>query len=151
MKWLILAHVLFSIFGLGPIFFGNILLKKQQTLSDLRHNIILFHKLELFPKIGGTLSVITGILLVLFGNYGSILQIWLVGSLVLYIAIIVIVIGIISPTVNSLQNWLFHPSNRATTQLPPNQLVKLIRASNYFMLTSLVAIIIFILMILKPI
>ncbi|WP_096154889.1 MULTISPECIES: DUF2269 family protein [Bacillus] len=150
MEWLILAHVLFSIFGLGPFLFGNILLRKQQTLSDLRHNVILLHKLELFPKIGGTLSVITGILLVLFGSYGSILQIWLICSLLLYISIIILVIGFISPTVNRLQHWLFHPSNRATTQLPPKQLVQLKIASNLFMITSVLAIIIFVLMILKP-
>ncbi|WP_339145495.1 MULTISPECIES: DUF2269 family protein [unclassified Sutcliffiella] len=150
MKWLVLIHVLVAIIGIAPTFFGTILLRKHQTISDLRHNVLLQHKLDYFPKIGGTLAVITGILLVLFGNYGSILQLWLFGSLVLYLSIQVIVIGFISPALCDLQRWLLHPDNRASTQLPATQTSALHKVSNLYWLTILLAFIIFILMIIKP-
>ncbi|MCG1020288.1 DUF2269 family protein [Sutcliffiella horikoshii] len=150
MKWLVLIHVLVAIIGIGPTFFGTILLRKHQTISDLRHNVLLQHKLDYFPKIGGTLAVITGILLVLFGSYGSILQVWLFGSLVLYLGIQVIVIGFISPALSDLQRWLLHPDNRASTQLPPTQTSALHKVSNLYWLTILLGCIIFILMIIKP-
>lgn len=150
MKWLVLIHVLVAIIGIGPTFFGAILLRKHQTISDLRHNVLLQHKLDYFPKIGGTLAVITGILLVLFGNYGSILQVWLFGSLVVYLGIQVIVIGFISPALSDLQRWLLHPDNRASTQLPPTQTNALHKVSNLYWLTMLLGFTIFILMIIKP-
>jgi hypothetical protein len=150
MKWLVLVHVLVAVVGIGPTFFGNILLRKHQTISDLRHNVLLQHKLDYFPKICGTLAVITGILLVLFGNYGSILQVWLLGSLIIYLAIQVIVIGFISPALYDLQRWLLHPENRASTQLPVPQSTVLHKISNLYLLTSFLGFLIFILMISKP-
>lgn len=150
MKWLVLIHVLVAVIGIGPTFFGNILLRKHQTISDLRHNILLQHKLDYFPKIGGTLAVLTGILLVLFGNYGSIFQVWLFGSLVIYLSIQVIVIGFISPALSELQRWLLHPENRASTQLPAEQDAALHKVSNLYWLTCILGFFIFILMIIKP-
>ncbi|QFT88557.1 hypothetical protein FIU87_07880 [Bacillus sp. THAF10] len=150
MKWLVLIHVLVAIIGIGPTFFGNILLRKQQTISDLRHNILLQHKLDYFPKIGGTLAVITGILLVLFGNYGSFLQIWLFGSLLLYLVIQVLVIGFISPALSELQRWLLHPENRSTTQLPSSQILLHHKIWNLYLIASFLGFIILVLMILKP-
>ncbi|WP_404449570.1 DUF2269 domain-containing protein [Sutcliffiella horikoshii] len=150
MKWLVLIHVLVAVIGIGPTFFGNVLLRKHQTISDLRHNVLLQHKLDYFPKIGGTLAVITGILLVLFGNYGSILQVWLFGSLVIYLSIQVIVIGFISPTLSELQRWLLHPENRASTQLPTQQDAALHKVGNLYWLACILGFLIFILMIIKP-
>ncbi|KPB03976.1 DUF2269 family protein [Bacillus sp. CHD6a] len=150
MKWLILFHVIVAVVGIGPTFFGIILLRKHQTISDLRHNVLLQHKLDYFPKIGGTLAVITGILLVLFGNYGSIFQIWLLVSLVIYLSIQVIVIGFISPALNDLQRWLLHPENRASTQLPAQQDAALHKISNLYLLTCILGFLIFVLMIIKP-
>ncbi|MCM3616628.1 DUF2269 domain-containing protein [Sutcliffiella horikoshii] len=150
MKWLVLFHVMVSIIGIGPTIFGTILLRKHQTISDLRHNVLLQHKLDYFPKTGGTLAVITGILLVLFGSYGSILQIWLFGSLVLYLTIQIIVIGFISPALSNLQQWLLHPDNRASTQLPPSQISALHKVSNLYWLTILLGLTIFVMMIIKP-
>ncbi|WP_223700530.1 DUF2269 family protein [Sutcliffiella deserti] len=150
MQWLVWIHILVAIIGIGPTFFGNILLRKNQTVTDLRHNILLQHKLDFFPKIGGTIAVITGILLVIFGNYGSILQIWLLGALFIYFVIQVLVIGFISPKVYELQRWLLHPENRASTQLPFNQAENLKTISNLYMLVSVLGILIFLLMIIKP-
>ncbi|WP_078381253.1 DUF2269 family protein [Sutcliffiella halmapala] len=150
MQWLVWFHILVAIIGIGPTFFGNILLRKNQTISDLRHNILLQHKLDYFPKIGGTIAVITGILLVVFGNYGSILQIWLFASLLIYLAIQVLVIGFISPKVYDLQQWLLHPENRASTQLPLKQTMTLTTASNLYMFVTFLSIVIFLLMIIKP-
>ncbi|CAG9620603.1 DUF2269 family protein [Sutcliffiella rhizosphaerae] len=150
MKWLVLIHVMVAIIGFGPTFFGNILLRKHQTISDLRHNVLLQHKLDYFPKIAGTLAVITGILLVLTGNYGSILQVWLLGSLILYLAIQFIIIGFISPSLNVMQRWLFNPDNRASTQLPPHQTAALHKINNLYCLTTFLAFFILVLMIMKP-
>lgn len=150
MKWLVWIHVLVAIIGIGPTFFGNILLRKHQTITDLRHNILLQHKLDYFPKIGGTIAVITGILLVIFGDYGSILQFWLFAPLLLYFGIQIIVIGFISPRLYELQHWLLHPDNRASTQLPLKQVLGLHSLSNLYMLVTILGFLIFLLMVVKP-
>jgi hypothetical protein len=150
MKWLVWFHVLVAIIGIGPTFFGNILLRKHQTITDLRHNILLQHKLDYFPKIGGTIAVITGILLVIFGDYGSILQFWLFVPLLLYLAIQILVIGFISPRLYELQQWLLHPDNRASTQLPLKHVLGLNALSNLYMLVSFLGFLIFLLMVVKP-
>ncbi|AST91470.1 DUF2269 family protein [Sutcliffiella cohnii] len=150
MVWLVLFHVLTSIVGFGPTFFSFILLRKSQTISDLRHNLILHHKLHYFPKIGGTLAVISGILLVLLGDYGTILQVWLFGSIILFMAIQVLYIGFILPALFELQEWVLHPNNRASTQLPLEQLMLLRKACNYYYVVIILTLLIFTFMILKP-
>ncbi|WP_274365964.1 DUF2269 family protein [Paenibacillus thermotolerans] len=102
MKWLVLIHVLSAIIGVGPTFFSHILLREKQSLSELKHSLSLMKKLEFFPKIGGSLAVLTGLALILLNNYGTFLQTWLIGSLILYILIQIVAAGLLPPRVKKI-------------------------------------------------
>ncbi|CAN7309432.1 DUF2269 family protein [Paenibacillus sp. LjRoot56] len=150
MKVLVLIHVLSAIIGVGPTFFAHVLLRKKQTLEELRMSLSVGSRLEIFPKIGGTLAVLTGLLLIWLGDYGSIMQIWLIGSLVAYVIIQVLAIGFATPNQKKLGGWVLDPSNQKATTLPGEQLLLWTKARNYFYAASTVGVILFIFMIIKP-
>jgi len=151
MKWLVLVHVLSAILGVGPAFFSHVLLKSHQNVDELRQSMRLFKRLELFPKVGGTLAVLTGLTLVLIGDYGKFMQLWIIGSLVLYIVIQVIIIGFIAPVANKLTAWLNDPSNLDTKSLPSEQQAYHRRANSLFWIVSTLGTILFAFMIMKPV
>lgn len=150
MKWLILIHVLSAIVGVGPTFFGHVLLRRKQSLSDLRANLELGKYLEFFPKIGGTIAVLSGLVLIFIGNYGSFGQLWLAGSLVLYILIQAIVIGIVTPNQKKLAGWVLDPANAMVQEMPAEQRSLLGRVSNLYYCASALGALLFIFMIVKP-
>jgi uncharacterized membrane protein SirB2 len=151
LKVLVLIHVLSAIIGVGPTFFGHVLYRKNQNAEDLRHSMKLSNFLNYFPKIGGTLAVLTGITLVIIGNYGSFLtQLWLIGSLVLYILIQVLVIGVIDPRAKKLATWVFAEENKTTVDLPEEQTKQLYSINKLFYAATTLGTVLFIFMIWKP-
>jgi uncharacterized membrane protein len=93
---LVLIHVLTAVIGIGPTYFGHILLRKGQSYGQLRNSVGLLPLLEKFPKILGSLAVVSGILLAWLGDYGF-KQLWIYGSLAIYVIIQVVVIGFMAP------------------------------------------------------
>lgn len=150
MKLLVLVHVLSAIIGVGPTFFAHVLLRKNQSVESLRQSMAVGKHLEYFPKIGGLIAVLSGICLTVFGNYGSFLQIWLIGSLILYILIQIIVIGFIAPANRKLAAWIFDPQNLGATVLPEEIRKLHHRANRFYWAASVGGVLLFTLMILKP-
>jgi hypothetical protein len=81
------------------------------------------------------------------GNYGTFLTLWLTGSLVLYVAIQVIVIGIIDPNSKKLSSWVFSEENKTAVDLPEQQKQQLGSINKLFAAASTLGILIFFLMI----
>jgi uncharacterized membrane protein len=104
----------------------------------------------MFPKIGGSLAVITGLLLIWLGHYGSFTQIWLLGSLIAYVVIQIIAIGFATPNQKRLGRWALDPANMSETDLPAEQVLQWVKARNYFYVASAVGLVLFIFMIIKP-
>lgn len=150
MKWLVLIHVLSAIIGVGPTFAFHILLRKNQSVPELRSSFKTIAILELFPKIVGTLAVLSGLTLFFVGSYGSFTQIWLIGSLVLYIAIQVTVIGFAGRVSPHLVKWLADPISQSLLVVPAEQIKLQNKMSKYLNIASTFAIVLFIFMILKP-
>ncbi|MGD6968240.1 DUF2269 family protein [Rossellomorea vietnamensis] len=151
MKFLVLLHVLSAIMGVGPTFFAHVLARKKQTADQLRHTLVLGAHLEKFPKIGGTLAVITGLILFFAGEYGAFTQVWILGSLILYVLIQIIVIGFVTPNSSHLRKWLDAPENSEVTgELPEEAQNYLNKMNGYFYLASTLGVLLFIFMILKP-
>jgi len=150
-KWLVLIHVLSAIIGVGPAFFNHVLLKSGQSLSEMRHSMTLFKKLELFPKIGGTLAVLSGIALAWNGDYGKFTQLWMIGSLVVYIVIQLLIIVLIAPAASKVTKWLGDPANRDAASLPAEQQAYFRKAQNVLWLVSILGVVLFIFMIMKPV
>ncbi len=150
MKILVLVHVLAAVIGVGPTYFLHVLFRKNQDIGELRYAILLGKKLELFPKVGGTLAVLSGLLLFFTGNYGPFSQPWLLGSLVLYILIQVVMIGMVTPKIGELARWLFNPENIIVTTLPKDQEELYIKVRRLLYAATYMGTVLFILMILKP-
>jgi uncharacterized membrane protein len=150
LKFLVLIHVLSAIVGVGPTFFAHVLLRKNQTLEELRASLKLGKVLELFPKIGGTIALLSGILLLIVGSYGTFDQLWIIGSLVTYLIIQILVVGIAAPAQKNLAGWVLDPANGKESILPEKQHMILARVSKVFYAASTLGVILFIFMILKP-
>ncbi len=150
MKFLVLLHILSAIIGVGPVFFYPVLFRKRQSLDELKFSLQMAMKLDYFPKIGGTLAAVSGVVLALIGNYGTFYQLWLVGSLVIYLTIQVIVIGFIAPRVKKLDEWYNSPENQDSNQLPSSIQRTYYSIRSLFISACTLAIVLFIFMILKP-
>jgi uncharacterized membrane protein SirB2 len=150
LKILILVHVLSAIIGVGPTFFGHVLMREKQSIQELRFSLKTWKYLEFFPKIGGTIAFLSGIILIIIGNYGSFLQLWLVGSLILYIIIQIIVVGFIAPRQKKIASWLFAPENSDADSLPADIQKLQSQVNTLFYIASAFGITLFIFMIVKP-
>jgi uncharacterized membrane protein len=150
LKVLVLIHVLSSILGVGPTFFAHVLLRKGQSLEELRTSLKLGKILEFFPKVGGTVAVLSGILLLIIGSYGGFDQLWIIASLIAYICIQFIVVGLAAPVQKKLAAWVFDPINLKADNLPQLQKSALTKVSNLFYIASTLGVLLFIFMILKP-
>ncbi len=150
MQWLVLIHVLSAIMGIGPTFFGHVLVRINQTPEQLRHSLKLAGRLDFFPKVGGSLAVITGILLIVLNDYGTFTQLWLVGSLVLYVLIQIVVIGFVAPSQKRLAQWVFDEANLNKSELPWEQRKILAKANSMLYVASSMGLVLFVFMILKP-
>lgn len=151
LSWLVLFHVLSAIIGVGPTFFGHVLLRSNQSVGELKHSMQLSNKLDYFPKIGGVLAVLSGLTLIWLGHYGSFMQLWLLGSLILFVIIEVIVIGLVAPNSKKLTKWVLHKDNQHADSLPAEVMGYYSKSRNYLWLASVFGVVLFIFMIMKPV
>ncbi|SFL98163.1 Predicted integral membrane protein [Paenibacillus sp. 1_12] len=152
MKWLVLIHILSAIIGIGPTYAIHILLRKNQSVPELRSSFKTISILLLFPKILGTLAVLSGLALVLlYDSYGGFSQLWTLGSLILYVIIQVIVIAFFGRTSPRLEKWLADPVSQSLQILPAEQIKLQSKLMSYMNEASFFGIVLFIFMILKPI
>ncbi|MHA0855947.1 DUF2269 family protein [Paenibacillus sp. CMAA1364] len=155
MSWLsllVLIHVLSAIIGVGPTFFGHYLLRKNQNLSQLRASLSVINAVNLFPKIGGSIALLSGITLILVTDtYGDFMVLWQFGSLIDYFIIQFIAIALLAPATAKLTVLVFDPAYDQNTKLNNEQILSLKKSSNLSYIASFFGIILFIFMILKPI
>jgi len=149
MKWLVLIHVMSAIIGVGPTYFGHVFFRKGQTVGDLKHSLRFGRLMEFFPKIGGTIAVLSGLLLLVLTDW-KFLSFWIVASIVLYVAIQVVVIAIVSPVTKRLFQWVQATAQSDQESLPAEQSSMLNKANYWYYAASTMGTLIFILMILKP-
>ncbi|MFC5532024.1 DUF2269 family protein [Cohnella yongneupensis] len=146
---LVAIHVISAIVGIGPAFFSHVLLRKGQTLNQLRNSLQLVKKLELFPKILGSLAVVSGLLLAWLGDYGFD-QLWIYGSIALYVIIQIVVIGFMAPAGARAAAQAFASTD--DSEKPANDVlsaaVSKVNAINYIATT--LGIILFLFMFFKP-
>lgn len=147
MEYLILLHILSAVIGVGPTFFAHVLVRRNQTPAQYRTSYAVSKMLEPFPKIGGSIAVLSGLALYFLGNYGSFTQLWLLGALVLYLLIQVTVVGLVTPASNQLQAWLDSAEGMAATAFPANQQGLLNKVNTLYWIASAMGVTIFILMV----
>ncbi|MFB4168009.1 DUF2269 family protein [Virgibacillus sp. JSM 102003] len=81
---LVFIHVFSAILGMGPGFVMIYIVTKATTLTELKHAYIIRNQLHIFVMVGGTLLLITGLLMGYLHPY-LFEQGWYVISLILYL------------------------------------------------------------------
>ncbi|WEK54014.1 MAG: DUF2269 family protein [Candidatus Cohnella colombiensis] len=147
---LIIIHVLSAIIGVGPTFFGHVLLRKGQTLGQLRGSLALSLTLEKFPKILGSVAVVTGILLAWLGDYGFD-KLWIYLSIADYIIIQVVVIAFMAPAGQKAAALVFAANDPLDQQASPQIAAAVSRANAITYIPTVLGVLLFLLMFLKPI
>jgi Predicted integral membrane protein (DUF2269). len=142
MQWLVAVHVVSAFLGIGPTYFGHFLFRKNQQPEQLRQAIGYFQALNYFPKIGGSIAVLSGIGLVAWTGW-RFSDLWIAASIVLYVVIQAVAIGILGPRVGRLAKAL-HEGD----EFKVPALVK--EANQLFNVVSALGIVLILLMIVKP-
>jgi len=151
MKWFLLIHVLSAVIGIGPTFFAHYITRNGQTVEEFKHNYKIGKKLYIFPLIGGPIAVITGIIITHLGNYNFFSSFWLYGSLIIYIIIQVIGIGVLFPSIEKVAKWVMKVENKDRQTFPAEQERQIRQINRTLNVVSVLSIMLFTLMVIKPI
>lgn len=151
MEWLVFIHVLSAVIGLGPAYAFPLILKKDKSIVEVTRMTELVSRLELLPKVFGTLTLISGLLLVWLGNYGTFFVLWIGGALVLYILAEVVIIGFLTPAAKRLSSALSQLSEQGESETNEESLLLLNKVRNFHIVATVIVTIIFVLMVVKPI
>ncbi|UUZ91961.1 DUF2269 domain-containing protein [Paenibacillus sp. P25] len=149
MKWLVLIHVMSSIIGVGPTFSDIFCFGSGGWVGELRKSLELFQVLNFFPKIGGTIAVLSGLLLVWLGGW-KFVTFWIIASLILYVAIQVVAVGLLGPVAAKLYQGLSDQKLNNEQELPKESSLLLAKADRLYYTASAMGVLLFILMIMKP-
>ncbi|MGM8211366.1 DUF2269 family protein [Virgibacillus sp. W0430] len=85
--FLVLVHVIAAIVGVGPGFILTLIVKKPQTMSELKHAYIIRSRVHLLVMTGGILVFITGIWMGFLHVY-LFTQAWYIISILLFLAVL---------------------------------------------------------------
>ncbi|RAP73370.1 DUF2269 family protein [Paenibacillus montanisoli] len=150
MVWLVVLHILSAILGLGPAYAFPWMLRKVSTVEEMKRNLLQVAYLEFFPKAFGTVAIISGLALFFIGSYGSFAHLWIIGSLAVYAAIEILVIGFLNPAASKLLKRI-NESGVVSSEEPAANLIGLYsRVRNLHLWAGILGLIIFVLMIAKP-
>jgi hypothetical membrane protein len=150
MQLLVWIHVISAIAGIGPTFAFGLFLQRNQNIAQLRHSLKLLDRALLFNKIGGPMALLSGIALVLIGNYGGWLQLWILGAILIYLVIMIISIPL-GNKMKALQVWVAKPEHTGDSSLPTEQEDVVRHAHKSIQFVHVLSILLFTLMILKPV
>ncbi|HNA94250.1 MAG TPA: DUF2269 family protein, partial [Saprospiraceae bacterium] len=83
-KFVLLVHVLSAILGLGPGFIMIYVVTRATNMTELRHAYLIRNRLHIFVMVGGSLLLLSGLLMGLMHPYLWQMK-WYVLSLVLFL------------------------------------------------------------------
>lgn len=83
-KLLVFIHIFSAILGLGPGFIMIYVVTKAKTMTELRHAYLIRNRIHIFVMVGGTLLLVTGVLMGMINPY-LFKQGWYVVSLILFL------------------------------------------------------------------
>jgi uncharacterized membrane protein len=143
---LVVLHVVAAIVGIGPAFIIPLLGKSAKSGSQLRFVFGLIQKINKFPKTGGITLLITGILLMIVGKTGFTL-LWLNVSLLLFIVIEIIIIGVVEPKMKKVAQFVMTSQGE---EIPAGFHDSMKKIAPFEGAVHLLTLIIIILMVIKP-
>ena len=104
-KILVFIHIFSAILGMGPGFILIHVVKSAKTMTQLKYAYAIRRKLHTFVMIGGTLLLITGLLMGLL-NPGLFQMGWYVTSLVLFLIALAMGPLVLAPKSKPLKHLL---------------------------------------------
>ncbi|MEC1523703.1 DUF2269 family protein [Neobacillus niacini] len=145
-KIIVVLHIFSAIMGMGPGFILTTVVKSGKTMTELRHSYAIRHKLHIFVMVGGTLLLITGLIMG-FMNPSLFRMGWYVTSLILFLAALAIGPLVLSPRSKPVKALL---ASHKDDEIPEEyyRLSKIL--FRYEHLENAIFIVIIALMILKP-
>ncbi|MBE1440645.1 DUF2269 family protein [Paenibacillus sp. OAS669] len=149
MKWLVLLHVLSAIIGIGPTYFIHVLYRKRQSVGELKQSLRLGAMLNLFPNIGGSIAVISGVVLVALSPV-RFLDLWIIGSLVLYVIIQILMFAVIRPKQGKLREMLDQPLLKDQEMLSEPLQLQVSALNRIQLVITVLSIVLFVFMLVKP-
>jgi uncharacterized membrane protein len=145
-KIIVFLHIFSAIIGMGPGFILTTVVKSGKTMTELRHSYAIRHRLHIFVMVGGTLLLITGLIMG-FMNPSLFRMGWYVTSFVLFLAALAIGPVVLSPRSKPVKAMLASHKGEEI----PEEYYRLSRILfRYEHLENVIFIIIIALMILKP-
>jgi uncharacterized membrane protein len=145
-QFIVVLHIFSAIMGMGPGFILTTVVKSGKNMTELRHSYAVRHKLHIFVMVGGTLVLITGLIMG-FMNPSLFRMGWYVISLVLFLAALAIGPLVLSPRSKPVKALLaLHKGEEIPEEY--YRLSKILFRYEY--LENAIFIVIIALMILKP-
>lgn len=83
-KMLVFVHIFSAILGMGPGFILTTIVKSGKNMTELKHSYKIRHRLHIFVMVGGTLLLVTGLLMGLL-NPSLFRMGWYITSLILFL------------------------------------------------------------------
>lgn len=143
---LVVIHVLSAILGLGPGFVMIYIVTKSTTMTELRHSYIIRNRIHIFVMIGGTLLLLTGIMMGVLKPY-LFNQFWFTGSLLLFLIALAAGPVVLSPRSKPIKQLLKEYDGE---KIPAQYYELANKLFFYERITNVIFLIIIILMITKP-
>jgi uncharacterized membrane protein len=145
-KIIVVLHIFSAIIGMGPGFILTTVVKSGKTMTELRHSYAIRHKLHIFVMVGGTLLLVTGLIMG-FMNPSLFRMGWYVTSLILFLAALAIGPLVLSPSSKPVKALL---ASHKGEEIPEEyyRISKIL--FRYEHLENAIFIVIIALMILKP-
>jgi hypothetical protein len=144
--FIVLIHVIAAVTGLGASFAMPIVLKGAKTADQARYSLGLNQKIETVVKIGSIALLLTGLILGAI-NTELFTEIWYIASIVIYLAVQVVVAGIMPKKIKRMEEII---TNHKGKDLPEEFTRINLELKPYNMILHTSAVILIILMSIKP-
>jgi len=145
-KLLVFIHIFSAILGLGPGFIMIYVVTKSKTMTELRHAYMIRNRIHIFVMVGGTLLLLTGILMGIINPY-LFRQGWYIVSLILFLVALAFGPIALSPRSKPIKKMLIEHQG---DEIPERYFALAKELFFYERMENILFLIIIALMILKP-
>lgn len=145
-SFLLLVHVFSAILGLGPGFVMIYIVTQAKNMTELKHAYLIRNRVHKFVMVGGTLLLITGILMGII-NPGLFYSGWYLTAFGLFLAALAFGPFILSPKAKPIKKLLAEHQGEKI----PEEYYRLSKDLFFYeRIENVIFLIIIVLMILKP-
>lgn len=143
---LVFIHIFSAILGLGPGFVMIYVVTEATTMTELRHAYVIRNRLHIFVMVGGTLLLVTGLLMGVLHPYLFYTG-WYVTSLILFLTALGFGPVVLSPRSKPIKTLI---ANHQGDEIPDEYYALSKELFFYERIENVIFLIVLALMIIKP-